>query len=128
MKGKVALLPLVMVGILVLGVATFGPMPVAAAYEHNWSWLTYTPEAHNWTALVYEPEQHNWSAVVEYEPHNWSNVLHKVVDEHDWSGVLHKPEQHNWSAFDGEHEQHDWSWMLPEPGETFNPNAGWWGH
>ena len=24
--------------------------------------------------------------------------------------------------------EHDWSWMLPEPGATFNPNAGWWGH
>jgi uncharacterized membrane protein len=42
MKGKV----LVMVGILilVLGVATFGPIQVTAAYEHNWSWLAYTPE------------------------------------------------------------------------------------
>ena len=44
MKGKAALLPLVMVGILVLGVATFGPIQVTAAYEHNWSWLAYTPE------------------------------------------------------------------------------------
>ena len=42
MKGKV----LVTVGILILilGVATFGPIQVTAAYEHNWSWLTYTPE------------------------------------------------------------------------------------
>ena len=124
MKEKAAMLTLV---ILIL--AIFGPIQVAAAYEHNWSWIAYTPEAHNWTALalepispqhnwsalVYEPERHNWSAAAEYEPHNWSNVLHKVEDEHDWSGVLHKP------------EQHDWSWMLPEPGETFNPNAGWWG-
>jgi hypothetical protein len=127
MKGKA----LVMVGILVLGVgvAIVGPMQVAAAqdYEHNWSWLAYTPEAHTWSAFDGEQKQHNWSATVEYEPHNWSNVLRKVVDEHDWSGVLHKHEQHNWSAFEGEHEQHDWSWMLPEPGETFNPNAGWWG-
>jgi hypothetical protein len=23
--------------------------------------------------------------------------------------------------------EHNWSWMLPEPGETFNPNVGWWG-
>ena len=140
MKGKAALLPLVMVGILILGVAIVGPIQVAAAYEHNWSWLAYTPETHNWSAfepvsprhnwsaLVYEPEQHNWSATVEYVPHNWSSVLHKVVDEHDWSGVLHKHEQHNWSAFEGEHEQHDWSWMLPGPGGAFNPNAGWWGH
>ena len=44
MKGNAALLPLVMVGILVLGVATFGPIQVTAAYEHNWSWLAYTPE------------------------------------------------------------------------------------
>ena len=126
MKGKA----LVMVGILVLGVAISGPMQVAAAqdYEHNWSWLAYTPEAHNWSAFEGG-----------HEPHDWSNVLHKVVDEHDWSGVLHKQEQHNWSAFDGEHEPHDWSasegehephnwsWMQPEPGATFNPNAGWWG-
>ena len=128
MKGKA----LVMVGILVLvlGVAISGPMQVAAAqdYEHNWSWLTYTPEPHNWSAFEGEHEQHNWSAIVGYEPHNWSNVLHKVEDTHDWSGVLHKPEQHNWSVFEGEHGQHDWSWMLPESGEIFNPNAGWWGH
>ena len=80
MKGNAALLPLVMVGILILVVAIFGPMQVTAAYEHNWSWLAYTPEAHNW------------------------------------------------SAFEGGHEQHNWSWMLPEPGGTFNSNAGWWGH
>ena len=116
MKGKAALLPLVMVGILilVLGVAIFGPMQVAAAYEHNWSWMAYTPEPHNWTALepvnlqhnwsfmLYESERHNWSALEhEYEPHDWSNMLHKVEDQHDWSSVLHKQ------------EQHDWSWMLP---------------
>jgi hypothetical protein len=123
MKGKAAMLTLV---ILILAIV--GPMQ-AAAYEHNWSWMAYTPEAHNWTALEpispqhnwsaveHEYEPHDWSAVVhEYKPHNWSNVLHKVEDEHDWSGVLHK------------HDQHDWSWMLPEPGENFNPNEGWWGH
>ena len=92
MKGNAALLPLVMVGILVLGVAIVGPIQVAAAYEHNWSWLAYTPEAHNWSAFGGEHEQHNWS------------------------------------AFGGEREPHDWSWMQPEPGEIFNPNAGWWGH
>ena len=120
MKGKAAMLTLV---ILILAIV--GPMQ-AAAYEHNWSWMAYTPEAHNWTALEPISPQHNWSAVVEYKPHNWSNVLHKVEDEHDWSGVLHKHDQHDWSAFEGEHDQHDWSWMLPEPGENFNPNAGWW--
>ena len=138
MKEKDAILILGMVGIMILILAIFGPMQVAAAYEHNWSWA-YKPEPHNWTALepispqhnwpfmLYEGERHNWSAVVEYKPHNWSNVLHKVEDEHDWSGVLHEPEQHNWSALEGGHEPHDWSWMLPEAGETFNPNAGWWG-
>jgi hypothetical protein len=126
MKGKA----LVMVGILVLGVAISGPMQVAAAQddEPNWPWRTYTPVAHTWSALEGEHKQHDWSAFDGgHEPHNWSNVLHKVEDEHDWSGVLHKPEQHNWSVFEGEHEQHDWSWMQPEPGEIFNPNAGWWG-
>ena len=124
MKGKA----LVMVGILVLGVAISGPIQVAAAYEHNWSWLTYRSEAHNWSAFGGEHKQHNWSALEgEHKQHNWSNVLHKVEDKHDWSGVLHKHKQHNWSAFEGEREQHDWSWMLPEPGATFNPNAGWWG-
>jgi hypothetical protein len=91
MKGKA----LVMVGILVLvlGVAIVGPMQVAAAqdYEHNWSWLAYTPGAHDWSAFDGEPKQHDWL------------------------------------ASEGEHEPHDWSWMLPEPGATFNPNAGWWG-
>jgi len=104
MKGKA----LVMVGILVLGlsVAISGPMQAATAqdYEHNWSWLAYTPEAHNWSAFGGEYEQHNWSA---------------------FGG---EREQHNWSAFGGEREPHDWSWMQPEPGEIFNPNAGWWGH
>lgn len=130
MKGNA----LVMVGTIILGlslgVAISGPMQVAAAqdYVHNWSfWMTYTPEAHNWSVFGGEHEQHNWSAVAEYEQHNWSNVLHKVKDEHDWSGVLHKPEQYNWSVFEGEYEQHDWSWLVPEPGEIFNPNAGWWG-
>jgi hypothetical protein len=85
MKGKAAMLTLV---ILILAIV--GPMQ-AAAYEHNWSWMAYTPEAHNWTALEPISPQHNWSA----------------VDKHD---------------------QHDWSWMLPEPGENFNPNEGWWGH
>jgi hypothetical protein len=103
MKGKA----LVMVGILVLvlGVAIVGPIPAAAAqdYEPNWSWPAYTPEAHTWSALEGEHKQHNWSA---------------FDGEH---------EQHDWSASEGEHEQHDWSWMLPEPGATFNPNAGWWG-
>jgi hypothetical protein len=105
MKGKA----LVMVGILVLvlGVAISGPIQAAAAqdYEPNWSWLTYTPEAHNWSVFEGEHEQHNWSA---FDSEN---------------------EPHDWSAFDGEHEHepHDWSWMLPEPGATFNPNAGWWG-
>jgi hypothetical protein len=33
MKGKAALLQLVMVGILILAVATFGPVQVAAAYD-----------------------------------------------------------------------------------------------
>ena len=128
MKGNVAILPLVMAGILIL--AIFGPMQVAAAYEHNWSWMAYTPEPHNWTALEPVNLQHNWSAGVhEYGQYNWSNVfpkvedthdwakradiLPKVEDTHDWSGVLHKHEQHDWSALEGEHEQHDWTWMLP---------------
>ena len=138
MKGKAALLPLVMVGILI--VAIVGPIQVTAAYEHNWSWLAYTPEAHNWTAfegerephdwswLRYEPAEHNWSAYSrEEEPHNWS-TFEGEHEPHDWSWLEYEPAEHNWSAFEGEHEQHNWSWMLPEPGEIFNPNAGWWGH
>ena len=115
MKGKA----LVMVGIwvLVLGVAISGPIQVTAAqdYEHNWSWLAYTPEAHTWSAFGGEEEPHDWSWQ-RYEP-----------AEHNWlaSDGVHEP--HDWSASEGEHEQHDWSWMLPEPGATFNPNAGWWG-
>jgi hypothetical protein len=115
MKGKA----LVMVGILVLvlGVAIVGPIPAAAAqdYEPNWSWPAYTPEAHTWSAFGGEHKQHNWSAFSREE------------EPHDWSWQRYEPAEHNWSAFDGEHEQHDWSWMLPEPGATFNPNAGWWG-
>ncbi|MCK4732230.1 MAG: hypothetical protein KAT65_07205, partial [Methanophagales archaeon] len=73
MKGKAALLPLVMVGILVLGVATFGPIQVVAAYEPDWSWLAYTPKPHNWSALEGVHEQHDWSALEGvHEPHDWS--------------------------------------------------------
>ena len=89
MKKKSAILTLGMVGILVLGVAIFGPIQVAAPYEHDWSWIAYTPEPHNWSAFEGEHEQHDWSA---------------FEGEH---------EQHDWSVFEGEHEQHDWLWMLP---------------
>jgi hypothetical protein len=112
MKGKA----LVMVGILVLGVAIVGPQAAAAQdYEPNWSWPAYTPEAHNWSALEGEHKQHNWSAFSREE------------EPHDWSWQRYEPAEHDWSVFEGEHEQHDWSWLLPEPGATFNPNAGWWG-
>jgi hypothetical protein len=63
MKGKAALLPLVMVGILVLVVATFGPMQVAAAYEHDWSALEGVHEPHDWTALEGVHEPHDWTAL-----------------------------------------------------------------
>jgi len=123
MKGNATyiLMQVVMV-VLVLA----GPVQ-AVPYEHNWSWLAYTPELHNWSVFESEHEQHNWSAIAKYEPYNWSNVLYKVEDGHDWSWLAYEPAEHNWSAFEGEHGQHDWSWLLPEPGETFNPNAGWWG-
>jgi len=123
MKGNAAyiLMPLVMVVMVLAGPAQ------AVPYEHNWSWITYTPTAHNWSVFESEHEQHNWSATVEYKPYNWSNVLYKAEDEHDWSWLAHEPSEYNWSALERDHEPHDWSWLLPEPGEIFNPNAGWWG-
>jgi hypothetical protein len=65
--------------------------------------------------VLHKHEQHSWSAFDgKHEPH-------------DWLASDGEQEPHDWLASDGEQEPHDWSWLLPEPGATFNQNAGWWG-
>jgi hypothetical protein len=85
MKRKSAILTLGMVGILVLGVAIFGPIPVAAPYEHDWSGR---------------------------DPHDWT-ALEGGRDPHDWTALEGGRDPHDWTALEGGHERYDWSWMLP---------------